>query len=262
MGRAMAAISAAGEGVGGVVGVGRRRRLLERFGRERVLRVAAEVRGGPVGGDESVLGVLGDPRVVRLLLRAGGESQGAASRLEGFLAGARGGGGGGEHGGEARGRVGCENARVFLCAWPPADSPQVHELTRATADVCDRAHNVRDGREGPGGGWLVSAAKLGAQARPRRYPEAQVNVRGLAVDSQFDELYERQLRLDRELGGVAGVSYSQGGAKLGDNSVRVDRAVARLGHGRVRDLLRQHRQAWAEEEVTASEIASWAGGGR
>lgn len=77
----------------------------------------------------------------------------------------------------------------------------------ATRDPADRAHGVRDDR-----GLLVPAA-LGkhptrarpnqavGHAAPRMYHESQVNGAGLAVDSQFDWLYEAQQRLE----GVPGI---------------------------------------------------------
>lgn len=201
-----------------------RTRLLGRYGLGRVLEVAARVRGRPVGGDEGVLSVLGDRRVVRALA---GEGQGWERwRREGRA------GNGGVNGGSTAPRdpVARSNLRTLLCAYPTLDHPQAAELTHATRDPSDRAHDVHDGA-----GMLVQAARLNGQARARRYPPAAMTSRGVAFDSAFDELYERQRWLDRELGGVAGVSYSCGGKENGGSlsAVALERAVKKIGDAAV-----------------------------
>lgn len=132
------------------------------------------------------------------------------------------------------------NASVYLCEWPPSDSASARVLTRATADPSDRAHATRDPR-----GLLVNAAALGDSAVPRRYPCSQMTGHGVAFDSMFDGLYERQCRLDEEFGGVAGLSYRAGGSYNGGSpsacsSVeRIFRGDARLARGVIE---RNHRK--------------------
>lgn len=67
-----------------------------------------------------------------------------------------------------------------------------------TADPADRAHDVRVGR------FLLPAAVVvkgrtvanrTLAARPRRYPPGHINGAGLALDSQFDDLHQREIRL-------------------------------------------------------------------
>lgn len=117
------------------------------------------------------------------------------------------------------------NGEVYLCAWPrPEDEGEAacRRLTVATRDPYDRAHSKR------GDSGLLSPARGLPEARARRYPAVQVNNAGLGVDSQFDELYERQLRLDREFGGVAGLSL-RGGAGRSASGVAVEALQVRCG---------------------------------
>lgn len=117
------------------------------------------------------------------------------------------------------------NNEVYLCAWPrpeTAGEAACYQLTVATRDPADRAHVHR------GDGGLLSPARGLPEARARRYPMCQVNNAGLGVDSQFDELYERQRRLDREFGGVAGLSIG-GGAGRSATGVALEALAVRCG---------------------------------
>lgn len=134
------------------------------------------------------------------------------------------------------------NASVFLCVWPTSDTPRAQLLTRATKDMSDRAHTIRDDD-----GLLMPAAHVEGQARPRRYPESQMTGRGVAFDSMFDELYERQRKLDDELGGVAGISYGCGGRENG-GTVSAMYQVERMSGGRARIA-----RAIIERRVTSNE---------
>lgn len=121
------------------------------------------------------------------------------------------------------------NATVYLAAWPPADHPQALELTRPTPDKFDQAHGERFPEGHPEAGLLVPATRAGQAARPRRYPECHFNGRGVAIDSSFDELYERLKWMERELGGVAGMSVSSVSSSLGAS---IEQAARKAGSGR------------------------------
>lgn len=122
-----------------------------------------------------------------------------------------------------------ENLRRVLTAHLPAD----HAPTR---DAADAAHDDRD-RDG-----LLVPAAVAHGARPRLYPEHQMTSRGVAYDSAFDELYERQRWLDAEVGAVPGVSYACGGAANGGSaSAEVVRRCGAAGAGA---LARRNRGAW------------------
>ena len=105
---------------------------------------------------------------------------------------------------------------------------RVHLTVRAghvpTMDPDDAAHLIRMGGSGGSGagGALMPARLVGSAAKRREYPPSQINLAGLAVDSQFDELHRRQRALDGTLGVVKGVSH-RGGA-----GVTVAAAVARV----------------------------------
>jgi hypothetical protein len=122
-----------------------------------------------------------------------------------------------------------ENTRVVLVAHLPAD----HDHTR---DVADRAHDDRDSD-----GLLLPGA-VAAGARARVYPRHQMTSRGVAHDSAFDELYERQRWLDQQVGGVVGVSYAcGGGANAGSTAAAI---IRRAGTTTVVAVSRRHRRAW------------------
>lgn len=92
----------------------------------------------------------------------------------------------------------------------------------ATADPADRAHGV-DGIVDSGHGGkthgLVSAEDLGdGQAKPRKYPASQLCGRGrrvVAIDSVYDDTYERQLAL----AGIPGVGVRTGDWGYGGSGV-------------------------------------------
>jgi hypothetical protein len=66
--------------------------------------------------------------------------------------------------------------------------------------------------------------------------------RGVAHDSAFDELYQRQRWLDEALGGVVGVSYARGGsANAGSTAAAI---IRRAGTTTVVAVSRRHRRAW------------------
>lgn len=141
------------------------------------------------------------------------------------------------------------NGEVYLCAWPRPErigERSARELTSPTRDPNDRAHELRDQDDG---GKLHPSRGMGGQSQARRYPPCQLNNAGFAVDSQFDELYERQRRLDREVGGVAGVSLG-GGAGKSATGVALARLEVVCGRDdgafeRVRSVLR--RRTWEGE---------------
>lgn len=116
------------------------------------------------------------------------------------------------------------NARVCLVAFAGA-------AKISTRDASDRAHNMRDAD-----GLLVPGSRV-IGATPRRYPRHQM-AGTVANDSSFDGLYERQRRLDREFGEVAGVSYAAGGGVNGGSVVA--EACDRGGVA----AARQNRRSW------------------
>ena len=107
----------------------------------------------------------------------------------------------------------------------------------ATRDLSDRAHDQTE-VDTHGARMLVPAAKLGGTARPRRYPAHQMTSRGVAFDSAYDELHERQLRLD----GVVGVGKRRGG-RGGETTAEASRAeIDRMKAGR--ELLDRSRRVY------------------
>ena len=101
------------------------------------------------------------------------------------------------------------NGHVYL-TWPFAPGPME---TLSSRDPFDRAHDIKSAD-----GLLVPSAKKRARSaaragvlpgsKPRRYPECLLNSRGVAFDTVADETYERQQRLERELGEVHGITAS------------------------------------------------------
>lgn len=115
-------------------------------------------------------------------------------------------------------------------AGPALSEVEVLELTAATRCHFDRAHLVR-GVDG----LLVGAVDLGAtMTRARRYPRrgGHLNSRGVAFDSQFDELFRRQIELDgvTGIGGLSGmfVAASASGVR-GDELARAAAEARRRG---------------------------------
>lgn len=150
-------------------------------------------------------------------------------------------GGVGWGGGDEDG-VGCEvparrmNGLVHLTAAPG------HVRT---SDPADSAHLLRMSGGGKDGGMLMPAGMAGPAAKRREYPPSQVNLAGLAVDSQFDELHERQRSLDRVAGGVAGISFARGGgATVGAAVASVLRRAGDEGARRIAD---GNRRVWDGE---------------
>ncbi len=92
------------------------------------------------------------------------------------------------------------NAREVICGRERLGDPAFEAALVPTADPADRAHLCRAGsvllpaHVFVRGGRAVENRVLAA--RPRRYPAHQVNGVGLAVDSQFDDLHQRQIRLE------------------------------------------------------------------
>lgn len=118
------------------------------------------------------------------------------------------------------------------------------ENTEATCDPFDRAHNVRGLR----GDLVPAAAGIGRtgwsrarvtveQSRPRCYPASSMTISGVGTDSMFDELYERQCRLE----GVPGIGVQDQSSTCG----RMVRTMAMHASSlacpiQQRDLLQQH----------------------
>lgn len=110
----------------------------------------------------------------------------------------------------------------------------------ATCDPADRAHGVRDDR-----GFLVPAA-IGKRptrakpnivvehATPRVYHRSHVNNAGLAIDSQFDALYEAQQRLE----GIPGI----GRDSCSTSAMQLSAAVGRMSPRQFAMLQRGHQQ--------------------
>ena len=163
-------------------------------------------------------------------------------------AGGGGGGGGSDEGGGADGGSGGGVGEVVNRRL----NGRVHLTVRAghvpTMDPDDAAHLIRMGGSGGSGagGALMPARLVGSAAKRREYPPSQINLAGLAVDSQFDELHRRQRALDGTLGVVKGVSH-RGGA-----GVTVAAAVARVLDRRssegVRRLAAGDRTVWDGDE--------------
>ncbi|HRI53577.1 MAG TPA: hypothetical protein PLW65_25710, partial [Pseudomonadota bacterium] len=122
------------------------------------------------------------------------------------------------------------NAAVYPAAFPQPDLPpslvrgrvglaEALARTIPTRDVNDQAHAERDED-----GLLLPAREVGAAlTTPRRYPESHLNGRGVAIDSAFDELYERQKWLERDVGDVPGLSDAR------PVSASVQRAMGQAG---------------------------------
>jgi hypothetical protein len=137
--------------------------------------------------------------------------------------------------GEIPNRV--RNGLVFTTAYPQKLAKDAaRRATVATVDPHDRAHLSRSCFE-----LLENGARV-PSAVPRRYPPCQVNGAGLSVDSQFDDLYERQRRLDEELGGVAGVSFSAGGGAT--MAGKVHRALDGVDDSRRERAVRGDERVW------------------
>lgn len=121
------------------------------------------------------------------------------------------------------------NATVYLVAYPRPDDGvskgDAEAQTRATRDVHDRAHQMRDDQTG----MLLPAAGLNGHATARRYPPSHMNSRGVAVDSQFDELYERLLWIEREIGDVPGMGRT---SAMSNAAESIEAAARKAGSGR------------------------------
>lgn len=90
-------------------------------------------------------------------------------------------------------RFASENSRRRLtCAAPGTRLVE-------TRDPYDRAH-LEFGADG----LLLPAARRGGRkvrGRAREYPASSMTAGGVSIDSVFDETYERERRLDREING-------------------------------------------------------------
>ena len=139
-----------------------------------------------------------------------------------------------------------DNLRVFTHGDDPSRPlpKEMREAFTETKDAADRAHR----RKGAEDKFLPAARRDGtpapiAGATPRKYHESYITSQGHTFESAFDELYERQCRLDGIDGiGIIGFDpYSQVGV-MEDRHTTVEAAVmvaSAVGTRKARDVLRK-----------------------